>query len=80
MAMYNPKGRANYEPNSWGGEMGGPREIRQNGFQSFPRQIEGQKVRVRSETFADHYSQARQFYYHRPRSSKATSPRPSPSN
>ena len=26
MAMHNPKGRANYEPNSWGGEMGGPRE------------------------------------------------------
>ncbi len=25
MAMHNPKGRANYEPNSWG-EDGGPRE------------------------------------------------------
>ena len=62
MAFYNPKGRANYEPNSWGGEMGGPREDPQNGFRSFPEEVEGQKSRVRSETFADHYSQARQFY------------------
>jgi catalase len=62
MAFYNPTGRANYEPNSWGGEMGGPREDPQNGFRSFPEEVEGQKSRVRSETFADHYSQARQFY------------------
>ncbi len=62
MAFYNPVGRANYEPNSWGGEMGGPREDPQNGFSSFPEEIEGEKQRVRSETFADHYSQARQFY------------------
>jgi len=62
MAFYNPTGRANYEPNSWGGEMGGPREDPQNGFRSFPEELEGQKQRVRSETFADHYSQARQFY------------------
>jgi catalase len=62
MAFYNPTGRANYEPNSWGGEMGGPREAPQNGFRSFPEEVEGQKSRVRSETFADHYSQARQFY------------------
>ena len=26
MAMINPVGRANYEPNSWTGEQGGPRE------------------------------------------------------
>ena len=62
MAFYNPTGRANYEPNSWGGEIGGPREDPENGFRSFPEEVEGQKLRVRSETFADHYSQARQFY------------------
>ncbi len=61
MAMVNPRGRVNYEPNSWSGEMSGPRETR-DGFHSFPEQDSGEKRRIRSETFADHYSQARQFY------------------
>lgn len=61
MAMSNPKGRANYEPNSWGDE-GGPRENPDVGFTSFEAPVEGHKQRVRSDTFADHYSQARQFY------------------
>ena len=61
MAMRNPKGRANYEPNSWG-DAGGPRESPAAGFRSFPEAVQGQKGRQRSETFADHYSQARQFY------------------
>lgn len=62
MAMVNPKGRANYEPNSWEGAQGGPRESPELGFKSFPAEESGAKVRQRSETFADHYSQARQFY------------------
>ncbi|MEQ8348414.1 MAG: catalase [Sneathiellaceae bacterium] len=62
MALQNPKGRANYEPNSWGGAAGGPREDPKTGFKSVPEEIAGQKLRVRDETFADHYSQARQFY------------------
>ncbi|MDB5651352.1 MAG: Catalase [Hyphomicrobiales bacterium] len=61
MAMINPKGRANYEPNSWGGAMGGPRET-PDGFHTFEAQENGAKVRVRGEKFADHYSQARQFF------------------
>jgi catalase len=61
MAMKNPKGRANYEPNSWG-EQGGPREDPQQGFHSFAEKMEGEKVRMRPESFADHYNQARQFY------------------
>lgn len=61
MAMTNPKGRANYEPNSWGAE-GGPRESPEKGFRSYPSQESGTKERIRSESFADHYSQARQFY------------------
>ncbi len=60
MAMTNPKGRANYEPNSWGAE-GGPRENPAKGTTSYPAPIEGPKQRVRSDTFGDHYSQARQF-------------------
>src|SRR6185369_16532443 len=62
MAMVNPIGRANYEPNSWGGAAGGPREDHETGFRSFPATEAGPKVRERSESFADHYSQARQFY------------------
>ena len=61
MAMHNPKGRANYEPNSWG-EEGGPRENPEIGFASYPERVQGGKQRTRSETFADHYSQARQFW------------------
>ena len=62
MAMRNPKGRANYEPNSWGTEEGGPREDPENGYVHYPEEVSGPKVATRSETFADHYSQARQFY------------------
>ena len=67
MAMHNPKGRVNYEPNSWGSGDGadvdpGPRASAERGFQSYPAEISGAKVRERSSTFADHYSQARQFY------------------
>jgi len=60
MAMHNPKGRANYEPNSWA--KGGPRADPAVGFRAFPEEITGEKRKIRSETFADHYSQARQFY------------------
>jgi catalase len=62
MAMVNPMGRANYEPNSWGGAMGGPRESPQTSFASYHAEETGPKLRIRAETFADHYSQARQFY------------------
>ncbi len=61
MAMRNPSGRANYEPNSWGAD-GGPRENPEVGFKSFPAELQGTKQRIRSETFADHYSQARMFF------------------
>jgi catalase len=60
MAMLNPRGRVNYEPHSW--SPGGPRESLARGHVSFPAKEEGPKLRVRPERFADHYSQARQFY------------------
>ena len=62
MAVTNPVGRVNYEPNSWIGPDSGPREDPSRGFPSFPEPVDGAKQRVRSERFADHYSQARQFY------------------
>ncbi|SHG22067.1 catalase [Kaistia soli DSM 19436] len=57
-------GRANYEPNSLAeyGEIGGPREDPKGGFRSFAAPTEGSKVRLRAETFADHYTQARLFF------------------
>jgi catalase len=58
MAMRNPKGRVNYEPNSWGG----PRENPATGYRHFAAEENGRKAQVRSATFADHYSQARQFF------------------
>ena len=63
-----PTGRANYEPNSLAqaGENGGPRACPETGFTTFAANDErndgGQKLRIRAETFADHYSQARLFY------------------
>jgi catalase len=62
MATSNPVGRVNYEPNSWSGEVTGPREDPAGGYRTVPEAVEGAKQRVRSERFADHYSQARQFY------------------
>ncbi|HEY7134608.1 MAG TPA: catalase [Acidimicrobiia bacterium] len=61
MATVNPKGRANYEPNSWPGALGGPRED-PAGYRTFPAVEGGEMRRLRPESFADHYSQARQFY------------------
>ncbi|WP_083915020.1 catalase [Ilumatobacter nonamiensis] len=62
MATQVPEfGRANYEPNSWGDD-GGPREDPVAGYRSFPAAESGDKRRVRPESFADHYSQARQFF------------------
>ncbi|NKM23883.1 catalase [Rhizobium laguerreae] len=59
MAMRNPVGRVNYQPNSWNQ---GPRESPVQGYRHFPAEEQGAKVRLRPESFADHYSQARQFY------------------
>jgi catalase len=58
MAMRNPVGRANYQPNSFGE---GPRESPERGFTPFADVENGAKRRLRAESFADHYSQARQF-------------------
>lgn len=62
MAFHNPVGRANYEPNSWGAQEGGPREQKEAGHHSYAQEIGGKKLRERSPSFGDHYSQARQFY------------------
>jgi catalase len=57
-----PKGRVSYEPNTLatGSEFrvdGG-----ENGFQSFPEEMDSPKVRRRSPTFDDHFAQASLFW------------------
>ena len=41
---------------------GGPRADPKRGFRSFPEPVSGEKRKLRAESFADHYSQARLFY------------------
>ena len=62
MAMKNPVGRVNYEPNSHSKAKENGRACPVHGFKSVPVQESGPKVRERSQTFSDHYSQARQFF------------------
>jgi catalase len=59
MQMHVPKGRVSYEPNSLSKDS--PQESSQ-GFRSFNEGFNDAKGRVRNEEFADHYSQAKQFY------------------
>ena len=54
------KGQVSYEPNSIAPD--GPREDPQRGFASVRDLDAGDKVRERSDTFADHYSQPRLFW------------------
>src|SRR5450755_2111656 len=61
MQMEQPTGRIAYEPNSL--SKNSPRETPANGFHSAAVIETGEKGRVRPESFADHYSQARQFYH-----------------
>jgi len=55
-----PTGRVAYEPNSL--DPAGPRESAERGFATYAEQESGDKQRIRPESFADHYSQARQFF------------------
>ena len=61
MQFSTQPGRANYEPNSFSGDERGPREDPRGGTTAYPESLTGEHRRVRAESFADHYSQARQF-------------------
>ncbi|MGE8328138.1 catalase HPII [Pseudomonas urmiensis] len=58
------KGRASYEPNSIDG--GWPKETppapQDGGFESYQERIDANKIRQRSDSFSDHFSQARLFF------------------
>jgi catalase len=58
--MRIPKTRASYHPNSVGG--GCPALAGEHAYTHYPEYVAGQKIRKRSESFADHYSQATLFW------------------
>ena len=57
-----PTMRANYHPNSIDGGCPFLAGLQQ-GFVHHPQRVEGEKVRVRSESFRDHFTQARMFLH-----------------
>jgi catalase len=63
MRMTIGKGKANYFPNSLGG--GCPMTAPENmgGYVHYMEKVEGHKVRERSESFKDHFSQATMFWH-----------------
>ena len=60
MQVHVPKGRVNYEPSSL--QEDSPRETPQGFRSAAAHGDDGEKGRVRAESFADHYSQARLFF------------------
>ena len=56
-----PTGRVAYDPNSLAPD-GPPRENPTSGFATYPTHESGDKLRIRPDSFADHYSQARMFF------------------
>jgi len=62
MRMQNPKGRVNYSPNSLGGGCPFAASVNEGAFVHYAERIDGHKIKQRSESFNDHYSQAQMFY------------------
>ena len=60
MTMRAQKGRVSYSPSSL--EADTPRPDPINGFSSFKAHEQGDKLRVRAESFGDHFSQALLFF------------------
>ncbi len=56
------KGQTHYHPNSLGGGCPFQAKISEGGFSSFPERIDSNKIRERSKSFNDHFSQATLFY------------------
>ncbi len=56
------KGRVAYEPNSLGGGCPFQSMVKDGGFSSFDEKIDARKIRDRSESFTDHFTQAALFF------------------
>lgn len=55
-------GRVSYSPNSLGGGCPYQAKIVEGGFASFNERVDAHKVRQRSESFSDHFGQAKLFF------------------
>ncbi|MFT3902695.1 MAG: catalase [Niabella sp.] len=62
MQMQIHKGKAHYSPNSIGGGCPFLSKAAEGGFTSYAERIDARKIRGRSESFRDHFSQAILFY------------------
>lgn len=56
------KGKVSYSPNTLGGGCPFQTGQMEGGFTSYPERMNGQKIRERSQSFFDHFSQARLFF------------------
>ena len=56
------RGKTSYSPNSLGNNDPVQAKASEGGFTSYPERIEARKVRARSKSFFDHFSQARLFF------------------
>ncbi len=56
------KGKVSYEPNTLGGGCPFQAKAAEGGFTSYAEKIDARKIRARSKSFFDHFSQATLFY------------------
>ena len=62
MQMEIPKGRTAYFPNTLGGGCPYLSSVEDGGFESYRERIDAEKIRSRSDSFNDHFSQPALFY------------------
>ncbi|WP_149273382.1 catalase [Pareuzebyella sediminis] len=62
MQMEIPKGQTAYFPNSLSGGCPYLNSVAEGGFESYQERIDAKKIRTRSESFSDHFSQPALFY------------------
>jgi len=62
MQMDIPKGNTAYHPNTLGGGCPHLAKMEEGAFTSYQERIDAKKIRTRSESFNDHYSQPALFY------------------
>lgn len=62
MQMEVKTSRVNYSPNSLGDNLPAPASEEEGAFVHYPERVQGHKVRERSPSFADHFSQATLFW------------------
>jgi catalase len=55
-------GKTSYSPNSLGNNFPAQVSVADGGYASYPQRVEGHKIRTRSKSFFDHFSQARLFF------------------